>query len=208
MIEGGAPELSVARQCKLVGLPRSSLYYRPRGESQENLELMRQMDEAYTNWPFYGVRRMTAYFRRQGYTVNPKRVRRLMKLMGLEAIYPRKRLSVAAAEHRHYPYLLTGVEVERPDQVWSTDITYIRLRRGFLYLVAVAGLVQPVRALLGPVGYAGGVVLRVGVGGGPGEGTPGDLQHRPGEPVHQRGLHGLPRKAGDRDQHGRSGSGV
>jgi len=137
MIKGGHPGLSVARQCELVGLPRSSLYYRAQGESQENLELMWQMDEAYTSWPFYGVRRMAAYLHRQGYTVNPKRVRRLMRLMGLEAIYPRKRLSGAAAEHRHYPYLLTGVEVGRPDQVWSADITYIRLRRGFLYLVAV-----------------------------------------------------------------------
>lgn len=137
MIEGGHPGLSVARQCELIGLPRSSLYYRPWGESQENLELMQRMDEVYTRWPFYGVRRMTAYLRRQGYTVNPKRVRRFMRLMGLEAIYPRKRLTVAAAEHRHYSYLLTGVEVERPDQVWSADITYIRLHRGFLYLVAV-----------------------------------------------------------------------
>jgi len=137
MIEPDHPGLSVTRQCELVGVPRSSLYYQPRGESQENLELMQRMDEVYTRWPFYGVRRMTAYLRRQGYTVNPKRVRRLMRLMGLEAIYPRKRLSVAATEHRHYPYLLAGVEVVRPNQVWGADITYIRLQRGFLYLVAV-----------------------------------------------------------------------
>jgi len=127
----------VARQCALVGLARSSLYYRPVGESAENLELMERMDETYTRWPFYGVRRMTAQLRQEGYGVNPKRVRRLLRLMGLEAIYPRKRLTVAAAEHRRYPYLLAGVEVERPDQVWSADITYVRMQRGFLYLVAI-----------------------------------------------------------------------
>jgi len=137
MIEPGYEGLSVTRQCELVGLARSSLYYRPQGESQENLELMERMDETYTRWPFYGVRRMTAQLRQEGYEVNPKRVRRLLRLMGLEAIYPRKRLSVAAAEHRRYPYLLAGVEVERPDQVWSADITYIRLQKGFLYLVAM-----------------------------------------------------------------------
>jgi putative transposase len=137
MIEAEHPTLSVVRQCDLVGLARSSLYYRARGESEENLELMRSIDEAYTRWPFYGVRRMTAHLRRTGRGVNPKRVRRLMRLMGLEAIYPRKRLSGPGEGHKRYPYLLAGVEVARPNQVWSADITYIRLRRGFLYLVAI-----------------------------------------------------------------------
>jgi len=137
MIEAEHPRLSVARQCDLVGLPRSSLYYRARGESEETLELMRMIDETYTRWPFYGVRRMTAHLRRAGRAVNPKRVRRLMRLMGLEAIYPRKRLSAPGGGHKRYPYLLAGVEVVGPNQVWSADITYIRLRRGFLYLAAI-----------------------------------------------------------------------
>ena len=137
MIEREHRALSVRGQCRLLGLTRSGLYYEPRGESAEGLALMRLMDEAYTRWPFYGVRRMTAWLRRQGEAFNPKRVRRLMRLMGLEAIYPKRRLSLSGAGHKCYPYLLTGVEVDRADQVWSADITYLRLRRGFLYLVAV-----------------------------------------------------------------------
>ena len=137
MIEAEHPVLSVRRQCDLVGLTRSGLYYEPQGESPENLALMRLLDEAYTAWPFYGVRKMTAHLAREGQAVNVKRVRRLMRLMGLEAIYPRKRLSVPGEGHKRYAYLLRGVEIVRPDQVWSADITYIRLRRGFLYLAAI-----------------------------------------------------------------------
>ena len=137
MIEAEHPVLSVRRQCELLGLVRSGLYYEPQGESPENLALMRLLDEAYTAWPFYGVRKMTAHLVREGQTVNVKRVRRLMRWMGLEAIYPRKRLSVPGEGHKRYPYLLRGVEIVRPDQVWSADITYIRLRRGFLYLAAI-----------------------------------------------------------------------
>ena len=137
MIEVEHPVLSVRRQCDLLALARSGLYYEPHGESPENLALMRLLDEAYTAWPFYGVRKMTAHLAREGQAVNVKRVRRLMRLMGLEAIYPRKRLSVPGEGHKRYPYLLRGVEIVRPDQVWSADITYIRLRRGFLYLAAI-----------------------------------------------------------------------
>ena len=125
------------RQCDLLALARSGLYYEPQGESPENLALMRLLDEAYTAWPFYGVRKMTAHLAREGQGVNVKRVRRLMRLMGLEAIYPRKRLSLPGEGHKRYPYLLRGVEIVRPDQVWSADITYLRLRRGFLYLAAI-----------------------------------------------------------------------
>jgi len=121
----------------LVGLSRAGWYYTPRGETAENLEIMRRIDEAYTRWPFYGVRRMTAWLGREGEDVNVKRVRRLMREMGLEAIYPKKRLSVAGEGHRRYAYLLKDVVIERPDQVWCADITYLRLRRGFVYLVAV-----------------------------------------------------------------------
>jgi putative transposase len=137
MIEAEHPVLSVRRQCDLLALARSGLYYEPQGESPENLALMRLLDEAYTAWPFYGVRKMTAHLAREGQVVNVKRVRRLMRLMGLEAIYPRKRLSVPGEGHKRYPYLLRGLEIVRPDQVWSADITYIRLRRGFLYLAAI-----------------------------------------------------------------------
>ena len=137
MIEAEHPVLSVRRQCGLLALARSGLYYEPQGESPENLALMRLLDEAYTAWPFYGVRKMTAHLAREGQAVNVKRVRRLMRLMGLEAIYPRKRLSVPQEGAKTYPYLLRDVAVVRPDQVWSADITYIRLQRGFLYLVAI-----------------------------------------------------------------------
>lgn len=125
------------RQCELLGVARSSVYYEPEGESAYNLELMRRIDEQYTRTPFYGSRRMTEWLRRHGHEVNRKRVARLMEVMGIEAIYARRRLSEPAPEHRIYPYLLRGVEIERVDQVWSTDITYIRMRRGFAYLVAV-----------------------------------------------------------------------
>jgi putative transposase len=98
---------------------------------------MRLIDEEYTRYPFYGVEKMTAVLRRQGHSVNPKRIRRLMRLMGLEAIYPKPNLSKASKEHKIYPYLLRGVSIDRVDQVWSTDITYIRLNSSFIYLVAV-----------------------------------------------------------------------
>jgi putative transposase len=137
MIEPEHPSLSVRRQCELLGLARSGLYYEPRGESAENLALMRRIDEAYTRWPFYGARRMTAWLKREGHAVNSKRVRRLMRLMGLEAIYAKPRLSASGKAHQRYPYLLRGVEIVAPDQVWSADITYLRLRGGFLYLVAI-----------------------------------------------------------------------
>ncbi len=131
------PQLSVARQCALLGLARSSWYYTPRGESAENLELMRLMDEQYTRTPFYGIRRMTAWLRQQGYVVNHKRVGRLLRLMGLEALYPKPRLSVPGVGEKRYPYLLRDRTIGAANEVWSTDITYIRLRQGFLYLVAV-----------------------------------------------------------------------
>lgn len=129
--------MSIARQCDLVGLPRSTYYYSAHGESAENLALMRLLDEQYTNTPYYGVRRMTAWLRRQGYAVNHKRVGRLLRTMGVETIYPKPRMSQPHPTHRVYPYLLRGVPITRVNQVWSTDITYIRLHGGFIYLVAV-----------------------------------------------------------------------
>ena len=137
MIERGHPELSIRRQCELIGLNRSSLYYQPVGESAYNLHLMRLLDEQYTRTPFYGWPRMTAWLRREGHKINPKRVRRLMALMGLQAIHPKRRTSVPAAGHKRYPYLLRGLKITHPCQVWSTDITYVPMRGGFMYLVAV-----------------------------------------------------------------------
>jgi putative transposase len=128
---------SLRRQCQLLGVARSGLYYRPVGESAENLELMRRLDEQYTATPYYGVRRMTACLWRQGWEVNAKRVRRLLRLMGLEAIYPKPKLSQPGQGPVIYPYLLRGVEIERVNQVWSADITYVRMARSWLYLVAV-----------------------------------------------------------------------
>jgi putative transposase len=127
----------LVRQCQLTGISRSGLYYRPVQESAENLELMRLLDEQYTRTPFYGVRRMASWLGKQGYGVNVKRVRRLLRQMGLEAIYPKPRLSVPGPGHRIYPYRLRGLKIDRPNQVWGSDITYIRLRQGFIYLVAI-----------------------------------------------------------------------
>ncbi len=129
--------LSVRRQCDLLGLSRGSWRYKSMGESEENLQLMRLLDEQYTRTPFYGVLRMTAWLQRQGYAVNEKRVRRLLRIMGLTAIYPGPKTSLPAPSHRIYPYLLRGVAITRPNFVWSTAITYIRLAHGFVYLVAI-----------------------------------------------------------------------
>jgi len=137
MIEPTHSQISVRRQCELVGLNRSTLYYTPAGESELNLELMRRIDEQYTRTPFYGCPRMTAYLRGQGYCVNPKRVERLTHKMGLQAIFPRPRTSCGGQQHRIYPYLLRGLEIGRPNQVWSADITYVPLVGGFMYLVAI-----------------------------------------------------------------------
>jgi putative transposase len=136
-VERDDTEISVRRQCELLGVPRSGLYYEPVGESSENLRLMRLLDEQYTRAPFYGSRRMTEWLGSQGHAVNRKRVTRLMALMGLEAVYPKPKLSQPGEGHRIYPYLLRGTKVARVNQVWSTDITYIRMEQGFLYLVAV-----------------------------------------------------------------------
>jgi putative transposase len=136
-IELDHPSVTIARQCALLGLARSSAYYRHQQESDLNEQLMRQIDQQYLQTPFYGARRMTAQLVRLSHQVNVKRIRRLMRLMGLEALYQKPRLSQRNREHRVYPYLLGGLTVERADQVWCTDITYIPMHRGWLYLVAI-----------------------------------------------------------------------
>jgi putative transposase len=137
LVDRSHPEISVRRQCELLGVNRSGLYYEPVGESAENLLLMRLLDEEYTRTPFYGSRKMTKWLVAEGHPVNRKRVSRLMELLGLEAVYPKPNLSQPGEGHRIYPYLLRGTTVDRVNQVWSTDITYIRMAQGFLYLVAV-----------------------------------------------------------------------
>jgi putative transposase len=129
--------LSTVKQCALLGISRSSVYYRSRGHSQEDLELMKLMDRQYLATPFYGSRRMTVWLGRQGCQVNRKRVQRLMRTMGLTAIYRRPRTSKPAPGHKVYPYLLRGKQITRPNQVWATDVTYIPMAKGFLYLVAI-----------------------------------------------------------------------
>jgi putative transposase len=138
MIEHPGCDMSIRDQCRLLGVPRSTWYYERRGPKASDLAVMRWIDEQYTRTPFYGVERMTASLRREGIRIGHNRVRRLMRLMGLEAIYPKPRLSVPGGpKHRIYPYLLRGLRIERPNQVWSADITYIRLSQGFVYLMAV-----------------------------------------------------------------------
>lgn len=137
MIEPEHAELSISQQCQLLGLARSSYYYQPVSESEENLLLMRLLDEQYTRTPFYGTRKMTAWLNAQGYPVERKRVRRLLRLMGLEAIYPKPKISIPGVVEQRYPYLLRGMSIDRCNQVWSCDITYIRLARGFIYLMAI-----------------------------------------------------------------------
>jgi putative transposase len=136
-IDPGHEQISIQRQCELINLPRSSYYYTPATETPYNLMMMRLLDEQYTRTPFYGVPRMTAWLKKQGYNVNRKRIERLMKLMGLKAIYPKRDTSKALRQHEKYPYLLKNIKIDGPNQVWSSDITYIRLNKGFLYLTAI-----------------------------------------------------------------------
>ena len=134
---GARPGLSLSRQCRLLSLSRSSFYYAPQGESAANLALMRRIDELYLQHPFYGSRQMSRHLRLEGIVAGRHRVRRLMRLMGLEAIYQAPKTSEPHPAHRVYPYLLRGVTIERANHVWCADITYIPVRRGFLYLVAI-----------------------------------------------------------------------
>lgn len=138
MIEIEHPEISIRRQCELIGLNRSTYYWKPASETTTNLALMKAIDKEYTRAPFYGYRKMTVRLNRwHGYTVNHKRVARLMRIMGLQAIYPGPRTSISNKEHQKYPYLLRGLTINRPNQVWATDITYIPMPSGFMYLVAI-----------------------------------------------------------------------
>ena len=137
MIRRDQPDLSLSRQCEILSISRSSFYYTLKGESLENLALMRRIDELFLKYPFYGSRQIERQLRREGVCVGRHRVRRLMRLMGLSAIYQAPRTSDPHPEHRIYPYLLRNLQISRPNQVWCADITYIPVQRGFLYLVAI-----------------------------------------------------------------------
>ena len=137
MIDPGHPRLSIVRQCELVSISRASFYRRPAGESPENLALMRLIDETFLECPFYGARQMARHLRRVGWCVGRKRVRRLMRKIGLSPIYQAPKTSEPHPQHKIYPYLLRHLAIERPHQVWCADMTYVPMRRGFLYLVAI-----------------------------------------------------------------------
>ena len=137
LVEPNHAQLSIRRQCVILGLNRASYYYEPATETAENLRLMCLIDEEYMRHPFLGSRRMRQYLRRQGEVVNRKRIQRLMRIMGIAALYPKPKLSKAHPEHKVYPYLLRDLAITAPNQVWSSDITYVPMPRGFMYLVAV-----------------------------------------------------------------------
>jgi putative transposase len=137
LIESNHPQLSIAKQCELLGISRAGYYYQPVGEQTETQQLMRLIDAEYTRLPFYGYRKITLRLRSLGYLINKKRVQRLMRTMGLAAIVPKPNLSEPHPTHPIYPYLLRGVAIKHVNQVWSADITYIPLHQGWMYLVAV-----------------------------------------------------------------------
>jgi putative transposase len=138
LIEEDNSTISISRQCEILGVARSTFYYKPVEKDDSDIKLMEIIDEIYTQYPFYGRRRITAYLCKvKGIKINIKKVDRLMNLMGLQAIYPKKNLSIPNLAHKKYPYLLSGVDITEVNQVWSTDITYIRLGKGFVYLCAV-----------------------------------------------------------------------
>jgi putative transposase len=137
MIEKDNPDLSINKQCKLIGVCRATFYYKPRPVSELDLKFMTKIDAQYLKTPFYGYRRMTVFLQREGFRIGFKRVRRLMRLMGIEAIYRKPKTTISNPEHKTYPYLLKDLAIEKPNQVWATDITYIPMKYGFLYLVVV-----------------------------------------------------------------------
>lgn len=137
LVQPDHSELSIRRQCELLGLTRSMLYYSPIGVSEDELALMKEIDRLFTKWPFYGSRKILLELRNAGHAVNRKRVQRLMQLMGLQALVPGPHTSKPHPEHPIYPYLIGGIDVVRPNQVWAADITYIPLEHGWGYLVAI-----------------------------------------------------------------------
>jgi putative transposase len=191
--------LSIVRQCALVSISRSSFYYQPRGETPLNLALMRLIDEVFLDCPFYGARQMARHLRRLGHAVGRKRVSRLMAKMGLSAIYQKPRTSDPHPDHPIYPYLLKGLEVTRPNHVWCSDITYIPMRRGFLYLVAIMDWAtrKVLSWRLSNTMEADFCIEAL---------ETRDLQHRSGQSVYQPPVHRGPDGRQGPDQHGWQGT--
>lgn len=140
MVDNENSSLSIAQQCRILSIHRSGLYYKPCSEGEENLTILRLLDEQYFKTPFYGVRKLTALLNQQGFAINRKRVKRLMELMGWQTLYRYKSTSKPDKQNRLYPYLLKGLKVTRANQVWAMDITYVPMRKGFMYLCAVIDL--------------------------------------------------------------------
>ena len=203
MVDPNQPELSIANQCRLLNINRSSFYYRPAPIKAEDLELMRLIDEQYLKTPTWGSRSMRNHLRRLGYKINRKRVQRLMRLMGLEAIYPKPRTSRPHPQHKIYPYLLRDLTIDRPNQVWAADITYIPMSRGFHVPGGGHGLAQPQGALLASFQHHGGRLLCRGARRGyRALRRSRNIQYRPGRSVYQRGLYGFASKPQRCRQHG------
>ena len=188
MIDRKGSKLSLVRQCSLLDISRGSVYYRPTPARAGDLDLMALMDRQYMKTPFYGSRRMKVWLRGQGQPVGRDKARRLMRLAALEAVYRHPNTSRPTPEHRVYPYLLRGMTIDAVNQVWTADITYIPMARGFLYLVLPRkdGLVQPVCSVLEAIEYPGSRLLCRSPGGSLEQGEAGDIQHRPRQPVHRR----------------------
>jgi putative transposase len=187
MVERMNPALPISQQCRLLAVPRSSVYRKPAEISVEDLAIMALIDRQYLARPYYGSRRMAAWLATQGHRVNRKRVQRLMRLLGLTAIYQRPNTSKPAAAHKIYPYLLGGLAIERVNQVWCSDVTYIPMAKGFLYLVVIMDWVSRAVLAVAAVQHAQRRFLRRGTRGSVVALWPaGDLQYRSGQPVHQR----------------------
>ena len=201
-----AHDLPVARQAKVLNLSRSSVYYRPRPVSPKDLALMRRIDELHLERPFAGSRMLRDFLQREGVAVGRRHVATLMRRMGIEAIYRRRNSSKPAPGHKIYPYLLRDVKVERPNQVWATDITYIPMARGFVYLVAVVDWFTR-RVLSHRVSITMDAAFCVeALGRGPPQiWQAGDFQHRPRQPIHRRGVHRRLASEPHRHQYGRQG---
>ena len=179
------PALSTVRQCALLDISRSSLYYRRKGTSPEDLAVMEAIDQQYLATPFYGSRRMRVWLQKQGRRASRKNVQHLMRTMGLAAIYRRPRTSNPAPGHKVYPYLLGGMDITRPNQVWAADITYIPMARGLLYLAAIMDWYSRYVVAWKLSNTLDANFCVEALGGGPEKRKAGSLQYRPGQPVHQ-----------------------
>ena len=206
LVEREVPALPVSRQCRLLSVSRASVYRRAAEISEKDCTIMALLDRQYLARPYYGSRRMAAWLATQGHVVNRKRVQRLMRLAGLVAIYQRPNTSKPAPAHKIYPYLLGGIAIERVNQVWCADVTYIPMARGFLYLVVIMDWVS--RAVLAwrLSNTLGAEFCVEALEEALSSARPtGDFQYRPGQPVHQRRLHRHPGAPQGHDQHGRQG---